>query len=372
MKLNNTSSSDVPAVRADLGLLRELVAIPSVTADIAANDLCQEKVADWLAARGVFTRFEHAEDGRKILYAATVPEKVTDFMLNAHTDVVPASEGMFAPVERDGWLCGRGAGDCKGNVVMICRLLAELNGKASVGAVFSSDEEVAGNAAETMVRLGYAARKLIVVFDSQPYSLCTAEKGHVYLTVRATGRAAHASRPWEGDNALSKLLSGFAQIAALLPHDATADDFWHETLEPTVARAGDVPNRLPEVAELTFNLRYLDPAAPERWARTIAERTGLEVEVGKISAPVTTEADAPIVQDLARHLRVSWPNRPVPFVRMNGATDARSFVKLGVPLVISSVEKRGDHADSEGVRLASLDEVGDAFRDFILESGATA
>ena len=329
-------------------------------------------MAAWLAARGVYTRLERAADGRKVLYAATVPEKVTDFLLNAHTDVVPAAPEMFTPVERDGWLCGRGAGDCKGNAVMICRLLAELNGKASVGAVFSSDEEVAGNAAETMVNLGYGARKLVVVFDSQPHSLCTAEKGHVYLTVRATGRAAHASRPWEGDNALAKLLSAAAEIAPLLPHEATAADFWHETLEPTVIRAGDVPNRLPETAELTFNLRYLDAEAPSRWARKIAEKTGLAVEIGKISAPVTTDADAPIVQDLARHLRACWPERSVPFVRMNGATDARSFVKLGVPLVISSVEKRGDHADSEGVRPASLDEVGDAFRDFILKTGAFA
>ena len=357
---------------ADIELLRKLVAIPSVTSDIAANDRCQEAVADWLAARGVRVRFERAADGRKVLYAATVPEKVADFLLNAHTDVVPAAAEMFVPVERDGWLCGRGAGDCKGNVVMICRLLAELNGRASVGAVFSSDEEVAGSAAETMVDLGYGARKLVVVFDSQPYSLCTAEKGHVYLTVRATGRAAHASRPWEGDNALAKLLSACARIVPRLPHEATADDFWHETLEPTVVRAGDVPNRLPASAELTFNLRYLDPGAPERWARALAEGTGLEVEIGRVSAPVTTDADAPVLRDLARHLRASWPDRPVPFVRMNGATDARSFVKLGVPLVISSVEKRGDHADSEGVRLASLDEVGDAFRDFILKAGASA
>ena len=140
---------------------------------------------------------------------------------------------------------------------------------------------------------------------------------------------------------------------------------------PHAFRVYDILGRTEPNAFLQVH-RYLDPGAPERWARSLAEGTGLEVEIGRISAPVTTDADAPVVQDLARHLRARWPNRPVPFVRMNGATDARSFVKLGVPLVISSVEKRGDHADSEGVRLASLDEVGDAFRDFFLGAGVPA
>lgn len=353
-------------MRTDLALLDRLVRIPSVTADIAANDRAQELVADWLSAHGVRTVFETAADGRKVLFASTVPGKTPDILLNAHTDVVPAPDGMFAPVERDGWLCGRGTGDCKGNVVVIARLLAELNGKASVGAVFSSDEEVAGDAAETMVRLGYGAKKLVVVMDSQPYSLCTAEKGHAFITLTARGRAAHSSRPWEGENAIDALMAGLAKVLPHLPHAATREDFWHETLVPTVLSAGDVPNRLPDTASAVFNLRSIRPDAAEEWVARLRELSGLEATLGANFAPVETDADAPVLQRLAAHLRTAWPERPVPFVKMNGATDARSFVKLGVPLVITSVEKRGDHADSEGVRLASLDDVGDALASFIL------
>lgn len=359
-------------ITADVELLRKLVEVPSVTRDISANDRAQDLVADWLCARGVQTVFERAPDGRKILYASTRPGPVQDFLLNAHTDVVPAAPEMFRPTERDGWLCGRGTGDCKGNVVLIARLLAELNGRASVGAVFSSDEEVGGTAAETMVRLGYGARRLVVVLDSQPYSLCVAEKGHAFFTLRAKGRACHSSRPWEGENAIDRLVDGYLKVRAILPREATADAPWAETLVPTVVRAGEAPNGIPGEATMTLNLRFVEEGAVDAWARRLGEVSGLEVVRGECFPVVRSDADAPIVQSLAAHLRKAWPGRPVPFVRMNGATDARSFISLGVPLVITSAEKRADHADAEGVRLGSLDEVADALRDFILGCGESA
>ena len=353
-------------MKADIELLRRLVEIPSETRDIAANDRAQDLLADWLRARNVRTAFERAPDGRKILYASTCPGTVQDYLFNAHTDVVPADSEMFRPAVRDGWMFGRGTGDCKGNVVLIARLLTELNGRASVGAVFSSDEESAGTAAETMVRLGYGARRLVVVLDSQPYSLCVAEKGHAYFTLRAKGRACHSSRPWEGENAIDRLVDGYLKVREVLPRDATKDAPWAETLVPTVMRAGAAPNGIPGVATMTLNLRFVDEAAVDAWVRRLEEVSGLEVVRGECFPVVRSDSNAPIVQTLADHLRRAWPGRPVPFVRMNGATDARSFIRLGVPLVITSAEKRGDHADAECVRLDSLDEVADALRDFIL------
>ena len=352
-------------MKADIDLLKRLVRIPSVSADAAANDRVADEVARWLGERGVATTFERGCDGRKILYASTRPGKVQDFLFNAHTDVVPAPPQMFEPVERDGWLCGRGCGDCKGNVVLICRLLAELNGRASVGAVFSADEECGGQTAEAMIEKGYGARKLVAVMDSQPYKLCIAEKGHTYFTLVARGMSGHSSRPWECDNAVDRLLSGWAKLQPILPHEATAEDLWHDTIVATVLQAGDVANRVPDVARMTLNLRYVEPDGADTWERKIRETTGLEVVRGENSPPVVTDGSAPIVMALQKHLRRAWPGRPVPLVRMNGATDARMFVKLGVSLVISCAEKRGDHADGEGVRIASIDEVADAFRDFI-------
>jgi len=352
-------------MKADIDFLKRLIGIPSVSGDVAANNRAVEALDGWLREKGVATTVEQMPDGRRTLWASTRPGKVQDYLLCAHLDVVPAPAEMFTPVERDGWLCARGAGDCKGNVVTIARLLAELNGKASVGAVFTTDEEIGGATGYAMVARGYAARKLVIVMDSQPYSVCVGEKGHTYFTLTARGKSCHSSRPWEGANAVDSLLEGLAKLRPIWPHEATASDFWHDTLATTVIGAGDVPNRVPEIATATLNLRYVEPGGGDVWERRIREASGLEVTRGEDSPPVVSDPEAPVVQALQRHLRACWPERPVDFVRMNGATDARAFVSLGVPLVITCVEKRGDHAASEAVKLASLDVVGDAMQEFV-------
>lgn len=353
----------------DYELLTTLCRIPSQTPDIAANDQAQDVLERWLRERGVRTVFERGPDGRKILFAATHPGKVQDYLLNAHTDVVAAPPELFEPVERDGWLYGRGTGDCKGQVVTIARLLVDLNGRASVGAIFSSDEELGGFSAETMVNLGYGATKLVIVLDSQPGKVCTGEKGHTYFTLRANGVSCHSSRPWEGDNPVTRLLSAWAKLEAILPRSATEQDQWHDTLEPTLLKAGDVPNRIPECAELTLNLRYTEPGGSDFWEARIRETTGLEVVRGEESLPVTMDPDTPIIRRFHEHFRRSFPNRDVPLVRTNGATDARHFVKLGVPIVISAALKRGDHGLNEAVCLSSIDEYVDVLSRFLNGEG---
>ena len=354
---------------AEVSLLKALARIPSVSADIAQVNRAVGVLAAWLKEHGVAVSVESMPDGRNMLWASTAPGKVQDFLFCAHLDVVPAPEEMFDPVERDGWLCGRGTGDCKGNVVAIARILAELNGKASVGAVFTTDEETGGATGYAMVERGYAARKLVLVMDSQPYSVCVGEKGHTYFTLAAHGRSGHASRPWECVNAVDALLEGLGKLRRIWPLEATAEDFWHDTLAATVLSAGDVPNRIPDVASATLNLRYVDPSGGDAWEARIREATGLDVSRGEDSPPVVSNPGAPVLLALQRHLRGCWPERPVPFVRMNGATDARAFVSLGVPLAITCVEKRGDHAADEAVRLASIGEVADALSGFFVKGG---
>lgn len=353
----------------DYELLKTLCRIPSMTPDIAANDRAQETLEAFLRGHGVATVFERGPDGRKILYASTRPGKVQDYLLNAHTDVVAAPPELFEPVEKDGWLCGRGTGDCKGQVVAIARTLVELNGRASVGAVFSSDEELGGFSAARMLELGYGARELVVVLDSQPGKVCYGEKGHTYFTLKANGVSCHSSRPWEGDNPVARLLGAWEKVRSALPDEATADDQWHDTLVPTVLKAGDVPNRIPESAELTLNLRYIEPGAGDRWERRLRDMTGLEVIRGENSDPVSMDPEDPMIRSFHRHMQACFPDREVPLVRTNGATDARHFVRLGVPVVISAALKRGDHGMNEAVSLASIDEYAAALVSFVVGHG---
>lgn len=340
-------------------LLSSLVRIPSVTNDIPHVNEAVEHVRSYLVAHGVPCVVEDL-DGRHILYASTRPGKVQDYLLNAHLDVVPAPAEMFEPrVDADGVMRARGCHDCKGNAVAMIKVLCDLLGKASVGAVFSTDEEAGGSTTQAMVRRGYGARRLVLVLDGPAHGLAIAQKGTVSYRIRARGVGGHSSTPWLFDNALDKLLDAYAKLKAAWPKpSADIPEHWYDTYAATILRAGTVENRIPDEAELTVNIRYVKSDGAAHYERFLREVTGLEVTRTRdaLSVPVVCDENDPEVAAFREAMRRQWPDRDIFTCRMQGATDARFFVELGVQIAITGVGCNGAHADDEHLPLSDLDE----------------
>ncbi|GIX06793.1 MAG: succinyl-diaminopimelate desuccinylase [Candidatus Poribacteria bacterium] len=138
--------------------------------------------------------------------------------VNAHYDVVPVSEESwevdpFEGVVREGYLYGRGAGDMKGSIAaffLALRALRELGLSPRVNVEWSltPDEETggalgAGYLAETGQIRGDGALSLE---GGSENSVGCGHNGVLWLHVTVQGRAAHASRPHEGINALEKAI----------------------------------------------------------------------------------------------------------------------------------------------------------------------
>ncbi len=352
----------------DNDFFEKLLRVKSVSSDAAACDRAVELLRGWLEARGVLCTVE-TTCGRKILYASTVPGKKPDYLFNAHLDVVPADDAAFEPqVDADGIIHGRGVHDCKGGAMAIASMLASAVGsRASVGAAFTTDEETGGSTAAGAVKLGYGAGKAVIIVDSAAYAIATAQKGIANFVLRARGRGGHSSRPWEFDNAIDRLIDGYTRFRAVwtkLPADV--GDGWFDTASATIMHAGTVHNRIPDTAEMTINMRYTEAGAPERLAGLLRETTGLEVEMKIECPPVFCEESNPELQRLAGVMRRHWPARDIRFYRMMGATDARHFESLGVPIANLGVDGGGDHEADETLRLASIGETADMLLDFVL------
>ena len=278
----------------------------------------------WLRAEGLHCSLEDV-DGRQVLYASTEPTRTPAVLLNAHLDVVPGETDQFTPQVVGGWLHGRGSADCLGNAVICARALCRARGRASVGAIFSSDEEIGGGTTAAMVARGYGAKQLVLVVDGPAYAVAVAQKGIVTCVLTARGRSAHASTPWLGNNAIDRLVDGYVKVRTLFP-EAKAGDEWHDTMAATVIAAGTAANRVPDEASLTLNLRYTEPGGDERWAARLRDASGLEVAI-RMSCPVVsfdpaTPALGRLAAAMQRHFR-----REIALVRMNGATDARHFAR---------------------------------------------
>lgn len=350
----------------DLELLKDLIRIPSVSADVDAVNSATDFLHAYLENRGLHCTIENC-NGRRVLFAATVPGKQPDYLFNAHLDVVPAEKEQFEPSEDgEGRLSGRGASDCKGPAVVIAQILCDLAGKASVGAIFTADEEIGGSTTAAMVARGYGAKRLVCIVDADPYCIVNAQKGAVTFKLIAHGRGGHSSEPWNLENPIEKLMNGFRVFSERWP--APTEDRWCDTMAPTVLQAGKVGNMVPDTAELTVNFRFIEEGGEEKIAKRLRELTGLDVELVSVSPPVFSDISEPEMQRLQRVLAAQWPDREIRFSHLNGATDSRHFVSLGIPVAVLGVDGFHIHCASEGVWTQSLHDYAEALERFVLEA----
>ena len=340
----------------DRAFLKGLVAIPSESAKPERVNEAMAFTRAYLERRGVPCVVER--DGpRDILYASTRPGKVQDYLLCVHLDVVPAPDPkMYEPRIEGNRLYGRGACDDKGNAAVAVQTLVSLLGKASVGVIFTADEELGGKTTATMVKRGYAARRFALVVDAGAYKVTVAQKGTSYITVRAVGRGGHSSQPWKLDNPIDKLVDAYAKFC--------------DIVSATMVSAGEARNRIPDTAEMTVNLRFVSKDGVERVCQALKD-VGLEVvNVVTTGGPVSSDPSAPEIQRLLAAMRAKWPEKKPSINRMLAATDARHFVDMGVPIAIIGAEGGGAHANVEWTNLTCLDECADLLEKFILEAPA--
>jgi len=340
----------------DLPFFLDLLRIPSVTDDIPQVNRAVAAMRAWLEARGLHCATETMPDGREFLYASVVEgDRTPKLLLNAHLDVVPAAPEQFEPRVEDGNVAARGTSDCKGNALAIATALAALAGSgASVGAIFSSDEEEGGATTGEAVARGYRATGLAVVLDAGPWSITYSQKGILSLRLVAKGRGGHASEPWRFDNPIDRLFDGWTRLRAAWPAIADEEGHWGDSLAATVVRAGAVHNQIPGEASMVANIRFVEPGAIPRIEAFVRATSGLEVEVLSTCEPVVCDADAPALAALREAMAKAF-GREIPMVRMHGATDARHFTGPGAaPVAMIGVEGWRCHDEGEGATLASI------------------
>ena len=327
-----------------IALLEDLIRCRPVSSNIPAVNNATMRMRDFLSAHGLYCTLEEAPDGRKLLYAAPREGKTPDYLLNAHLDVVPAEESMFTPTHQGNRMYGRGATDCLGNAVAVARALVLAGKDGKAGAFFSADEETGGDTTALMVRKGYAAKKMVIIMDANPWSITYAQKGILNVKLTARGKAGHAAAPWDSDNALDRLIDGYVKIRNAWPE--MKPEIYGDSLAATICQCGSVINRIPEIAEMKLNIRYVTPGGEEKILQMIRSVSGLEAEaLDDRCPPVACDPEAPALKELRQTMEKAF-NRPIALERLCGATDARHFPQE-TPVAILGIAGEGCHSDGE-------------------------
>lgn len=256
-----------------LEILRDLVAIDSVNPEWGGPG--EKEVSDYL---GRFFRdadipfwVEEVLPGRFNLYARIAgSDSSRAVLLEAHTDVVSVS-GMtippFDPEIREGRLYGRGSCDTKGGLAaMVAAMKAIRKGDRipplDVWLAAVVDEEHAFRgvlAALEWFRNREVAFAGALVAEPTELALVTTNKGVLRWRIETLGRAAHSSKPWLGENAISSMAALVARLDAF--HEELAGKT-HPLVGPATCNigtisGGDQVNFVPERCTISLDRRML-------------------------------------------------------------------------------------------------------------------
>lgn len=338
------------------------------------RDLC--KCADFIAdffSEPPFIIRRYSKGGKPSVVITYRKTKTPKVLLSGHFDVVAAKEEQFSPAVRGGKLHGRGAADMKGSVAVMMALFKEL-AKAkrppSLGLMLTGDEEVGGEGGvgHLLAEKGYSS-DLAVIPDSgrRDRQIITAQKGLLHLRIVATGKAAHGSRPWLGENAIDKLIGAYSELKKLFPHQATAEDSWYPTLNLGKIEGGDAPNKVPDKAEMWVDIRLTEREDREEIIEKVRKKfAGLKVEILAEGAVCHVPVDNPYIKGFVRVMSEVYGGKAI-FERSCGASDARFFAEKGIPAVLLAPTCSHKHGKEEWVSVKSLGKLYEVLRRFILE-----
>jgi len=267
----------------EVTLLRDLVAIPSVSGD-------EEAVARFAEEAARAARLDVVRDASGVKIHVRGKRGGPTLALVTHLDVVPPGDNWtrdpFTPVIADGRMYGRGSGDAKASVAaMLCavRDVAERGGPPSgrLLVILGHGEETRHTSMPEAVA-GVGEITAAVVGEPTNLDIAVAQRGLMMVDLIAHGEQRHAgnAEPNGGGDGfvnatqvLARDLVALRDIARDRPHPVLG----FPTITPTMLEAGVGRNVTPPTARAVLDVR-----STPSWSHTDladALREALESEV---------------------------------------------------------------------------------------------
>ena len=326
-------------------------------------------VKGWLQARGIEVN-EHDHQGLPVLVAevgarGTHAPPAPSIVLHGHLDVVPGRPEQFRPRVEGDRLIGRGAYDMKGGLAAMLCALHDVAGQDAVRVrlvcvpdeeseeidVRSTDAVVAEYVDPTHANLNRP--DFAITGEPTDLHIGIEAKGVLAMRVCVQGRAAHSSTPWLGDNAILRAVDAFRQIETLPFSRESSELFDRPSLNLSRIAGGDAINKVPDQCDMSIDIRYLPGQDPGAILAQVRAIPGIDVTRTFIHPTVSVSRHNPFVRVLSE--AVAWAIQgEVMSVGRDGASDAASFIRAGIPAVEFGPAGGGHHGPEEWVSLRSL------------------
>ena len=313
-------------------LTKELVKIDS---DISVGE---KQVAmfiyDYLCELGI--------DAELVEFAANRADVVASIgagdglMINGHIDVVPIgdrSQWRHTPGSTDnGILYGRGTSDMKGGVACVLSALSKADlhkPKRRLLLVFVGGEETVFDGSYYLLekkRALFDGVKQGIIAEPTDMKIQVAQKGIVEMAVAFTGKAAHGSRPWQGDSAILKATAFINEYMKYSKHFNVEDSLLGKgSVNIGMINGGTASNVVPDRCELKIDRRIVPGETPQL---AVAQVRGV-LEKLKIDAKIDLQIarNAFRLPDNSRVVKIikSVAGAKTPLMGATGYTEAELY-----------------------------------------------
>jgi succinyl-diaminopimelate desuccinylase len=314
-------------------------------------------VKGWLEARDVEVTGT-LYNGRPLLAATVGAGSGPTVVLHGHLDVVPGRPEQFTPRVVGDRLYGRGAYDMKGGLAGIMCAVRELTAHERVRVHFvcvsdEESEEEEQRASDDLVERGYTG-DFAISGEPTDLHIGVEAKGVLAIRIEVSGRSAHGSTPWVGDNAVLKAIDVFRGIESLPFARESSDLFDRPSINLGRILGGDALNKVPDACAIDVDIRYLPGQDPDEILAAIRELPDAEVVKVFRRRPVKVDRGNPFVQALGAAVAAVAPRKERISVGRQGASDAICFIAAGIPAVEFGPVGDGHHGPEEWVSIESL------------------
>ena len=291
-----------------------------------------------------------------------------DLLFLGHIDVVPAEESLFKAKEQKGKLYGRGSFDMKGHDAVMINIMRELNTEKKIALILTSDEERGGfnGIPKIMKEFPFKSSLVIVPDGGNNFELIIEEKGVLQLEIISHGKSSHASKPFNGVNAIEKLINIYNKLIEIYLLPTSENDF-KTSINLGVINGGSVINVVPDYASMQLDIRHTYSDTKDKIIDNIKKLDNdIEVNVLASGEPYKLNLNDENVKNYINCCEQVL-NKKICQVKCESASDARFFASYGMNAIIMNACGNDMHGNNEYILISSLEKLEKIYKKIIKE-----
>lgn len=333
-------------------ILKVLIRHKSISSNLKSCTLVLAKAQKILSASGVDSKVIKSCDKPVLIWGQTDLEN-THWLINSHLDVVSGEIDQFKPVIVKDKLFGRGSADTKSSCAILLSNAANWINIAThkdITFMLCVDEEIGGASTKELLK-DFKNIQGSIFLEPTGEQMIIKAKGIMQIQIIAKGIAAHGSKPWLGQSALEKIISGLSSFkeAFPTPQKETRDT----TFNFSILRSGDTINQIPNTAELWCDVRWNPQDDPNTIVHTIRDTFhDCEVNIIKQESAIKSDLGSLLTKSFVSALKHNSLNPISGFE--HGSSDARHVSALNIPAIVFGPRGGNLHTRGEWVSQRSL------------------